>query len=452
MRRALPLALALLGPALAGAVAGEARAAPVLLISVDGLRPGDVLEAEARGLKVATLRRFVTEGAYATGVVGVLPTVTYPSHTTLITGVAPARHGIVNNTTYDPTQINQGGWFWYAQDNKARTLWDMAHDAGLTTGNVHWPVSVAAKNVTWSLAQIWRTGHPDDRNLVDAVSTPGLVRELETATGAAYADGKSEDLVGDQIRTEFGVSMIIKHQPGFMTMYLAALDHTQHETGPGSAESHAALEKIDGFIGKLVAAELKVHPDAVIALVSDHGFAPVDTVINLYRPFIDAGLVTLGPDGKIASAEATPWGSGGSVAIRLARPNDAALKAKVKTVLDKLAADPAAKIDQVVDSAQTAALGGNPEASFYVNLKLGAVAGPFVNGNLPLAFPSPVKGMHGYFPAIPEMRSTFMIMGKGIPKAHKLGEIDMRAIAPTLAKLMGGSLSDAEKPPITFSK
>jgi len=237
-----------------------------------------------------------------------------------------------------------------------------------------------------------------------------------------------------------------------MTMYLAALDHTQHETGPGSAESHAALEQIDGFIGKLVAAELKVHPDAVIALVSDHGFAPVDTVINLYRPFIDAGLVTLGPDGKIASAEATPWGSGGSVAIRLARPNDAALKAKVKTVLDKLAADPAAKIDQVVDSAQTAALGGNPEASFYVNLKLGAVAGPFVNGNLPLAFPSPVKGMHGYFPAIPEMRSTFMIMGKGIPKAHKLGEIDMRAIAPTLAKLMGGSLSDAEKPPITFSK
>jgi hypothetical protein len=61
MRRALPLALALLGPVLAGAVAGEARAAPVLLISVDGLRPGDVLEAEARGLKVATLRRFVTD-------------------------------------------------------------------------------------------------------------------------------------------------------------------------------------------------------------------------------------------------------------------------------------------------------------------------------------------------------------------------------------------------------
>ncbi|WP_421839266.1 alkaline phosphatase family protein [Novosphingobium sp.] len=452
MRRALPLALALIAPVLSGAAAEEARAAPVLLISIDGLRPGDVLDAEARGLRVETLRRFMTEGAYATGVVGVLPSVTYPSHTTLITGVSPAKHGIVNNTTYDPTQINQSGWFWYAEDNKARTLWDAARDAGLTTGNVHWPVSVAAKNVTWNLPQIWRTGHPDDRKLVNALATPGLVGDLETATGAAYADGKSEDLLGDQIRTEFGVGMIVKYQPGFMTMYLAALDHTEHETGPGSAESHAALEQIDGFVGELVAAEMQVHPDAVIALVSDHGFAPVDTVINLYRPFIDAGLVTLGPDGKIASADATPWGSGGSFAIRLARPNDAALKARVKAVLDKLAADPAAKFERVIEGPAIAAEGANPDASFYVNLKIGAVAGPLVNGTLPLSFPSPVKGMHGYFPAAPEMRSTFMIMGKGIPKGRKLGEIDMRAIAPTLAKLMGGTLPDAEKPAISFGK
>jgi predicted AlkP superfamily pyrophosphatase or phosphodiesterase len=65
----------------------------VLLISIDGLRPGDVLEAESRGLKIPNLRRFLAEGAHAQGVRGVLPTLTYPSHTTLITGVAPgARH------------------------------------------------------------------------------------------------------------------------------------------------------------------------------------------------------------------------------------------------------------------------------------------------------------------------------------------------------------------------
>jgi predicted AlkP superfamily pyrophosphatase or phosphodiesterase len=52
--------------------------------------------------------------------------------------------------------------------------------------------------------------------------------------------------------------------------------------------------------------------------------------------------------------------------------------------------------------------------------------------------------MHGYFPALPEMRSTFMIMGKGVARARNLGEIDMRAIAPTLARQMGVQLPLAE--------
>jgi arylsulfatase A-like enzyme len=66
----------------------------VVLVAIDGLRPEYVLEADRRGLKIPTLRRFVREGAHAAGVVGVVPTLTYPSHATLLTGVAPARHGI----------------------------------------------------------------------------------------------------------------------------------------------------------------------------------------------------------------------------------------------------------------------------------------------------------------------------------------------------------------------
>src|SRR5882757_8035431 len=65
----------------------------VVLISVDGLKPEAMLEASAHGLKVPHLRAFMTDGVYANGVRGVLPTVTYPSHTTLITGASPARHG-----------------------------------------------------------------------------------------------------------------------------------------------------------------------------------------------------------------------------------------------------------------------------------------------------------------------------------------------------------------------
>lgn len=463
MKRALLLpTLALLAGALAGnaaarpavkASAGHHPAGhPLLLISIDGLRPSDIADAAARGLKVPNLRAFLSEGASASGVVGVLPTLTYPSHTTLLTGVAPARHGIVNNTTFDPTAINEGGWYWYAEDEKARTLWDAAHDAGLTTANVHWPVSVAARNVTWNLPQIWRTGHPDDAKELRALSTPGLTAELEAATGTAYADGKDESLPGDRNRARFAATLIARHKPGFVTAYLTALDHQQHGTGPGSAEAHATLEAIDALVGDLVAAEQAAHPDAVIAVVSDHGFANVDTAVNLYRPFIDAGLVKIDALGKIASWEATPWASGGSFAIVLARPDDAALKARVIDVLAKLQADPAARIDTVLDRAGIAAAGGNPQASFYVGLKLGAVAVPFVNDKLPLSFPAPVKGMHGYFPAAPELRSTFLIKGPGVAKGRDLGEIDMRTIAPTLARVMGGSLPGAEKPALVIGK
>ena len=440
------LVLSLLGALLPAAALAE----PVLLISIDGLRPGDVLEADKRGLSIPHLRRFVKEGAYASGVTGVLPTLTYPSHTTLITGVSPARHGIVANNSFDPLQINQGGWYWYAPDIKVTTLWEGAAKAGLSTGNVHWPVSVAASGVTWNLPQIWRTGHGDDAKLLDALATPGLKGELEKATGEPYAMGIDESLSGDENRGRFAAALIAMHKPDFLTVYLTALDHEQHLKGPDTPEAKAVLEKIDAIVGQLIAAERKAHPDAVVALVSDHGFEATQTAINLFRPFIDEGLMTLGPDGKIASWLAMPWISGGSAAIMLATPEDQALAARVKALLDQLAADPRNGIDRVADRQAIAQNGGNPQAAFYVNLKPGFVTDIFRGATAPMISPAPVKGMHGYFPGPANLQSSFMLLGKGVPAGKKLGSVDMRAIAPTLAAIMGFPLPAAEQPPLRW--
>src|ERR1700685_1630616 len=92
------------------AIGGERRASSLLVvISVDGLRPDYVTQADAHGAKIPNLRRFLKQGTYADGVQGVVPTVTYPSHTTLMTGVWPAKHGIYANTTFDPLQKNFQG-------------------------------------------------------------------------------------------------------------------------------------------------------------------------------------------------------------------------------------------------------------------------------------------------------------------------------------------------------
>jgi len=112
--------------------ASAASSAPlVMLISVDGMKPEAIIDAQSHGLKVANLRAFMTDGAYAGAVRGVLPTLTYPSHTTLLTGASPAKHGIYDNTTFDPLLHNQRGWYWYAEDIKVPTLWDAAAAAHL---------------------------------------------------------------------------------------------------------------------------------------------------------------------------------------------------------------------------------------------------------------------------------------------------------------------------------
>ena len=439
---------ALLASALLALTPLPALAEPVLLISIDGLRPGDVLEADKRGLALPNLRRFLTDGAHASGVTGVLPTLTYPSHTTLMTGVSPGKHGIVSNNSFDPMQINQGGWYWYAQDVKVPMLWDAAAKAGLSTGNIHWPVIVAARGISWNLPQIWRTGHADDAQLLDALATPGLKAELERAVGQPYAMGIDESLSGDQNRGRFATALIAAHQPDFLTVYLTALDHEQHGSGPDTPAAKAVLEKIDAIVGDLIAAERKAHPDALIALVSDHGFEATHSGLNLFRPFIDAGLITLGADGKVASWQAMPWIGGGSAAIMLARPDDQMLADKVKGLLDRLAANPANGIDRIVGRAEMVKLGGNAQASFTINLKPGFVTDIFRGANAPLVAPTPVKGMHGYFPGPANLRATFMAMGPGVKPGKDLGLIDMRAIAPTLAKAMGASLPDAEAAPI----
>ncbi len=178
MRRNLTLFLILILGLCLLASARHRTITPVVLISIDGLKPDYILEAARHGLKVPNLRRFVKEGAFASAVTGVVPTVTYPSHATLVTGVSPAKHGIYANTPFDPFTKNQNGWNWYAEDLRVPTLWDACAAAGLKTASVDWPVTVSAK-IDFNIVQIWRAATPEDRKLIRALSTPGLLTEAE---------------------------------------------------------------------------------------------------------------------------------------------------------------------------------------------------------------------------------------------------------------------------------
>ena len=428
--------------ALARPGVAQEKAAPLLVvISVDGLRSDYVTAADLHGAKIPSLRQFLTQGAYADGVTGVVPTVTYPSHTTLVTGVWPAKHGILANTTFDPLQKNYQGWYWYAEDIRVPTLWDAADEAGRTTAALQWPVTVGAK-ITWNIPELWRAGTPEDAKLLRVVATPGLLDEAAAEIGA-YRGGIDTAAEADEVRGKYAEWILEKKKPGLLILHLTALDHTEHEAMPFSAESIAVLERLDGVIGKVRAAAERIAPGKTFfAVVSDHGFVNYEQQLNLLFAFREAKLFTVNEKGNIADWEAMPWETGGSAAVVLKDPGNREIAARTRELLAKLSADPANGIDRVLEAEELHKLGGYPNASFFVSLKPGWRTGAGLSG--PVVTKVKPGGTHGELPDLPDLRAAFFLVGPGVPAGKDLGVIDMRDIAPTLAKEAGLQLPRAD--------
>jgi predicted AlkP superfamily pyrophosphatase or phosphodiesterase len=420
----------------------QQQAPPLLvMISVDGMRPDYITEADAHGAKVPNLRRFLKEGTYAEGVVGVVPTVTYPSHTTLVTGVWPAKHGILANTTFDPLRQNEEGWYWYTEDIRVPTLWDVAAAAGWTTASIQWPVTVGA-HITWNIPEYWRANTPEDAKLLRALSTRGLLEEAGAALGE-FRDGSDTSAKGDEILGRYTEWILEKKRPSLLTLHLSSLDHIQHQTGPFSPEAIAILESIDATIGRIRATVDKLAPrQAYIAVVSDHGFVRTDAQLNLFPLFIEAKLVTVNDKEKITDWKAIPWPTGGSAAIVLKDPGDSETLSQVRELLAKVASDPASGVDRILEAEELHKRGGYPTASFFVGLKSGWRTGSALEG--PVLSKTKVGGAHGAMPDLPDLHASFFLIGPGVPVGKSLGTIDMRDVAPTLAHEVGLALPTAD--------
>jgi predicted AlkP superfamily pyrophosphatase or phosphodiesterase len=440
--RILPLLFVAVFFAALQATAQDQPQTPLLvMISVDGMRPDYVTGADAHGAKIPQLRRLMREGSYADGVVGVVPTVTYPSHTTLVTGVWPAKHGIFGNTTFDPLQKNYQGWYWYTEDIHVPTLWDLAARAGRTTASVQWPVTVGA-HITWNIPEFWRANTEDDAKLLRAVSTAGLLVDAEKEVGP-YPAGIDASVEADERRGRYAQWILEKKRPALLTLHLIALDHIEHDTGAFSPEAIAILERIDAAIGNVRETAEHLAPGrAYIAVVSDHGFAKTDTQLNLFPLFRQAKLFTADDKGKITDWRAMPWVNSAAAAIMLKDPTDPATLQQVRELLAKLAADPANGIDRILDADELHKRGGFPSASFFVSPKPGWKMGSALDG--PVLSKTKPGGTHGELPDLPDLRAAFLLVGPGVPEAHSLGIIDMRDVAPTLAHLVGLSFSSTE--------
>jgi len=410
-----------------------AQAAPVVLISVDGMLPAYYLEADKLGLQIPHIRALLREGVHAPGATSVMPSVTFPAHTTMVTGVNPARHGVTNNSIFDPDGSLGGGWFFYYDDVKVPTLFSRARAAGLRAAAVTWPVTAGA---------------PIDLNLPDMYPVP-TIREAKnlialTRTGsqpALLADLLAPDAIinmRDDLRGKVAVRFA-RERPDFMAIHLLELDEAQHKTGPRSPEALATLERIDGILGTLFEElrSLTRWEETTVLLVSDHGFFAVKTQIYLAALLRTLGLLQTDAQGTLISWRAMVSPSSGTAGIVMHPRATAEDRRKVDDAVKLLLANPAYGIARAFRGAELTATGGFPAAYVVLEAQPGFI---FVRGGETLPLMGPTNGFngaHGYDPRRPEMRGSFIMRGPRVRKGKAIGLVRLLDVAPTIARVLG---------------
>lgn len=419
----------LIAVALGWPLAGQTPPRRLIMVSVDGLMPATVRNAEKLGVRLPNLTEFRDRGAASAGLVGIFPTVTFPSHTTIVTGRRPSEHGVIANTLFDPEGAMDGAWFWYAELIKTPALWEACRQAGLTTAAVSWPVTVGAA-IDNNVPEYRALRTQNDAFLYRALATPGLAAEFERAHGQMQPDGERLD----DLLSSLAAFLVERRKPHLLLVHLVDLDHDQHRHGPESPEALRTLERIDAGIGKIRKAvdQAGVSAETRWIIVSDHGFFPVEKAFHPHAFLTSLGL---GPvAGKPKTWRVAAHVAGGSIAFVARDPQDVEAKNRVTGALKALQADGSFGVDRVLDQPELSKMQAYPHAFAAVSMSRGWVAGSERSG--PWATSSGgTRGAHGYAPGPPDLDCTFIAFGPGVPH-RQLPRAELTDVAATAAYLL----------------
>jgi predicted AlkP superfamily pyrophosphatase or phosphodiesterase len=400
----------------------------VVVISWDGFRP-DFLTSDK--FKTPNARKLMNSGAYSLDLEPINPTLTYPNHTTMVTGVPSSVHGILSNTVFDTKKGPLPNWYWESDKIKTTTVWKQAFDQGMKTSILGWPVTVGAK-ATWLLPEVFAVAGTTKTNedLIRAESGAEALKEIETAIKSKIPT--DNELAHDQWITKAAVYLENKHHPDLQLVHLVNVDHWQHETGKYSKETIEAVEEMDREIGE-ISASLS-NQNACIIVLGDHGHAEYNSVFNINVILKRRGLIQLNEKKELLSWKAIAHSSGSQAAIYVKNKSD---RKSVLKILNEELKDGF----QIFSPKEFKPLHIYPDADFVVISKIGyALSGGFKDTEIETQR-SP-KATHGYLGSDREMKTVFLASGCGI-KPKDLGKMSMLQVAPTIARLLGIKLKAA---------
>lgn len=457
--------------ALALAVA-QAAERHVILVTIDGF-PGRTLE-DKKAL-IPNIRALEAEGASARGMKVSTPSVTWPNHTTLITGVHPRKHTVLFNgllthgsaspvapairpngldpliRKYDADNLPVGSMQARVDPNATAaelvavpTLFDVFHAAGLKTAGVNWPCTRSSKSLDDDL--------PDSPNTLN-FTTPRLRSEL--AAAGVLASEQQADFASlgqpqrDDVWTKTACYLVKNRMPHFMAFHLLNTDSTHHKYGSETMAGYTALAMADRFVGDLVAAvnTSGKRAQTTFIITSDHGFATATNLIQPNIAFRQAGLLELTNRNAIGSARVQCISEGGSGFIYLNNPatrdEDRKRAIEILSGLEGVA--------EVIGAERFAEIGipdagKNGSPHLILRARIGYGVGGAASGDatvIPIT-PALSSGYHGYVADEPLMNALFVASGRGIKKGARLEQTENIHVAPTIARLLGVALPSAD--------
>ena len=393
-RAATTLCFALLLGGCAGlrtAPAPESQAT-VVLVSIDGLR-ADALGSGA----MPTLDAIAADGVHARWMNPSYPTLTFPNHYTLVTGLRPDHHGMVHNRMRDAElghfvskSATAADGRWWAG---AEPLWATMEREGQRTAVLFWPGSMA--EIHGERPSQWR---PFDKTASVGARVQQVLDWLDPASST-------------------GQALPAAQRPRFIAVYFDQVDVAAHRCGAHCADAITAEREVDAGLAQLRAGiAARSHGRRIdLIVVSDHGMADVaNGHIRYLDDLVPIDAIEFEDDGPVVLV--APRAGHEAEAMRLLGRHDHS------TCWRRESLPPAWHY------------GGNPRIPAIV---CQADEGWLLETRAETPFAQPVKGEHGYAPELPSMRATFVAEGPDFRRGVELPPFDNVDVYPLLAHLLG---------------
>lgn len=395
-------------------------------------------------------KKYLAGGCIVEKVKSVYPTITYPCHTTMITGVYPEKHGITGNLEFHPGQTSNLPWLWDCKWNLWKEdIFTQAKKAGYRTAAVFWPVTGNHLYIDDLIDEYWVQSETDTPS--EAYRRMGSNEQMIAITE------KNTDFMGKLPHPEIDIFMIDcvcdilrECRPDVLFVHPADIDAARHEYGTFNDKVRETVENTDRYIGQIMetVAELGMLEETNLVLTSDHGQMNINRILNPNVLFAERGLIRVGEDGVMKDWDVWCLSGGMSAGVYLKNPEDPAMYQTVYQMLLQMAEDGIYGFNKVYTREEVKKEEHlNGDFSFILETDGYTSFGdsytrPLVT-NLDNRDYRYGRATHGYLPD-KGPQPVFLAKGPDFKENVVLKQARLIDEAPTFAKLLGVSLDGAD--------